>query len=91
MLAWAVLELRSPGHPDWSLSFHSLALYLPNRFDEHGRMDDLEEAITFGRAAIDLRSIRMCYARGRLRRSWSILVAHCPHIRIVLISDTTGR
>jgi len=57
LLVREALELRASGHPDRSWPLHSLAIYLSDRFDKDGRLEDIEEAITLERHALDLRPL----------------------------------
>ncbi|KAH8103699.1 CHAT domain-containing protein [Phellopilus nigrolimitatus] len=48
------LELRPPGHPDRSVSLSNLVKAMRTRFEQTGRMEDLEKCIALYRGALDL-------------------------------------
>ena len=50
------MDLHPLGHSNRSDSLHNLALYFSCWYDKQGTIADLEQAITLGRAALDLRS-----------------------------------
>ena len=50
-----MLDLRPEGHPNRSYSLHNLALCFSNRYGKQASVEDSEEAITLGRAALKLR------------------------------------
>ena len=49
------LTLRPPGHPDRSSSLNNLALAVYTRYEQSGRIEDLEDVITYHREALSLR------------------------------------
>ena len=50
-----MLDLCPESHPNRFYSLHNLALFSSNRYGKQVSVEDLEEAITLGRAALKLR------------------------------------